>query len=256
MPVDGISLDLSGQAGIFLVLFARVGAVLMMLPGFSEESVPMRIRLLIPLGMTLALFAVLSARVAPMLTHERMLPGLVISEMLIGIAMGMIVRIMFFAAAMAGSIITMQVGLTSALVSDPSQGGQAPVLSKLVSLAALILCLGAGIHHMWIASIVRSYDVFTLGALPAAEDFMQLAVLTIGQAMTLALGLAAPLVIYGILFNVALGMASRVAPAIQLFFMAQPLNLMLGLALLTMIFGAILGTFADAMADWMRTGWV
>lgn len=239
----------------FLILFARVGAVLMLLPVFSDESVPMRIRLLIALGMTVGLWGMMRGQVMPFAHNDATLPAIIIAEMLVGLSLGMIVRIMFLAAAMAGSIISLQIGLTSAVVSDPSQGGSAPLLSKFVSVAAAVVCMGLAVHHLWIVSIIRSYTIFPVGGLPPAADFAQLALNTTTHAMGLGISLAAPLIVYGIIFNVALGLAARLAPAIQIFFVAQPLNLLLGMALFISTLGLVLTGFAQAMASWLQAGW-
>ncbi len=246
LPVD---------ASAFLILFCRVGAVLMLLPVFSEDAIPARIRLTLSLGMAAGLWGLLSARVIPVAQNSVTLPGIVIAEILTGLAIGMIIRIMFMAAAMAGSIISLQVGLSSALINDASQGGQASVLSKFVSVAAAVVCMGMGVHHLWIAAIVHSYAMFPVGGLPPAADFAQLAIATVGKSMSLAISLSAPLLIYGIVFNIALGLSARLAPAIQVFFIAQPLNLMLGLALFASLLGAILTCFSTAMTDWLQSGW-
>jgi len=247
LPVD---------ASAFLILFCRVGAVLMLLPVFSEDAIPVRIRLTMSLGMAAALWGLLSARVIPVAQNSVSLPGIVIAETLTGLAMGMIIRIMFMAAAMAGSIISLQVGLSSALINDASQGGQASVLSKFIGVAAAVVCMGMGVHHLWIAAIVHSYTMFPVGGLPPAADFAQLAIATIGKSMSLSLSLSAPLLIYGIVFNIALGLSARLAPAIQVFFIAQPLNLMLGLSLFATLLGAILNYFSSDMTDWLQSGWV
>ncbi len=246
LPVD---------ASAFLILFCRVGAVLMVLPVFSEDAIPARIRLTLALGMTAGLWGLLSARVIPVAQNSITLPGIVIAEILTGLAIGMIIRIMFMAAAMAGSIISLQVGLSSALINDASQGGQASVLSKFVSVAAAVVCMGMGVHHLWIAAIVHSYTMFPVGGLPPAADFAQLAIATVGKSMSLSISLSAPLLIYGIVFNIALGLSARLAPAIQVFFIAQPLNLMLGMALFASLLGAILTCFSSAMTDWLQSGW-
>lgn len=243
------------DATAFLVLFARVGAVLMLLPAFSEEAIPGRIRLLLGVGFTAGLFGLLEGRVAPVIRSDTALPGIVIAELMVGLAMGMIIRILFNAAAMAGSIVSMQVGLSSALIADPALGGQAPLLAKMVSVAAAVVCLGLGVHHLWIASLVQSYGLFPVGGLPPAEDFARLAVTATGNAMGLALSMAAPLLVYGIVFNVALGLAARMAPAIQVFFITQPLNILLGLSLFAVVIGASLTGFAEAMAAFMQNGW-
>ena len=246
---------LPAQATTFLILFARVGAVLMLLPVFSEDAVPGKIRLMLALGMSAGLWGLIGGRIAPLAVDSAALPGILIAEILTGLAIGMIIKIMFMAAAMAGSIISLQVGLSSALVNDTAQGGQAAVLSKLVSVAAAVVCMGMGLHHLWIAAIVHSYAMFPVGALPPATDFAQLAILTIGKAMSLSISLAAPLLVYGIVFNMALGLSTRLAPAIQVFFLVQPLNLLLGLALFASLLGGILTAFATAMTVWLQTSW-
>lgn len=243
------------DAATFLILFARVGAVLMLLPAFSEESVPAQIRLLAALGFSIGLYGLLNPKIAPAAHAEAGLPMIVIAEMLVGIAMGMIVKMLFSAASMAGSIASMQIGLASALVADPSLGGQSPLLARLIGLSALIVCMSVGVHHLWIASIVNSYALFPVGGLPPAQDFAMLAVRVLGQATGLGVSLAAPLILYGAIFNLGLGLAARVAPAIQVFFITQPLNLLLGLSLLAMVAGTMLTGFAAAMTDFMASGW-
>lgn len=249
--MDALPID----ATTFLILFARVGAMLMLLPAFSEEAVPSRVRLVMALGFSIGLYGLLSTKTAMAARSEAALPMIIIAETLVGIAMGMIVRMLFSAAAMAGSIVSMQIGLASALVSDPSLGGQSPLLARLIGLAAVIVCMSMGVHHLWIASIVNSYTLFPVGGLPPAQDFAMLAVRVLGEATSLGISLAAPLILYGAIFNLGLGLAARVAPAIQVFFITQPLNLMLGLALLGIVVGTMLNGFAAAMTTFMQNGW-
>lgn len=239
----------------FLIVFARVGAVLMLLPAFSDEAVPMRIRLIMALGFSIGLYGPLAPRVGSAALDVAGLPMIIIAEMLVGMAMGMIVRILFSAAAMAGSIVSLQIGLASALVVDPSLGGQSPLLARLLLLAAVVVCMALGVHHLWITSIVHSYGLFPVGGLPPGEDFAMLAVRVLGEATSLGVSLAAPLIVFGVLFNVGLGLAARVAPTIQVFFITQPLNVLLGLSVLAVVVGAMLNGFAAAMARFLQNGW-
>ncbi|MET1754357.1 flagellar biosynthetic protein FliR [Novosphingobium sp. RD2P27] len=248
-------LDLPLQVSAFLILFARVGAMLMLLPVFSEEAVPGRMRLLIAFGLSLGLWGLLSPTVLPAARDGNGLAGIIVIELCIGLALGMIVRLMFQAAIMAASIASTQTGLSSAVIFDPALGGQAPVLAKLVVLAATLVCLALGLHHLWIAAMIRSYDIFPVGAVPNLGDFASLAVATVGKSMALAVSMAAPLLVYGIVFNVALGFSARLAPTIQIFFIAQPLNILLGTALFAVVLGAMLSAFASAMSEWMQSGW-
>ena len=246
--------DLPFNAMAFLILFARVGSVLMLLPAFSDDGIPAQLRLMLGLSFTIGLYGFMSDRVAPAAARDSALAGTIIAEMLVGLSIGMIVRIMFSAAAMAGAFVSTQVGLSSALIADPSLG-QTPILAKFITVAATVACLAMGVHHLWIGAIVRSYDMFPVGVLPPIGDFARLAISATTQATGLALGMAAPLIVYGILFNVALGLAARMAPAIQVFFISQPLNLLLGMTLFTVTFGVALTGFARAMATFMQSGW-
>jgi len=247
--------DLALQASAFFIVFARVGAVLMLLPVFGDEAIPGRIRLLIAFGLSSAMYGLVGAPARAVVESGAALPAILVAELMTGLAMGMIVKILFFAVSMAGSIISTQIGLTSAVIFDPAQSGSAPMLSKFVAMAAALVCMGMQVHHLWLGAIVHSYQSFPIGGLPPAHDFAMLAVEAITRSMMLGVSLAAPLLIYGIVFNVALGVSARVAPAIQVFFIAQPLNLLLGLSLTAATLGTMLTYFATAMGDAMQGGW-
>jgi len=231
-----------------LLLFARVGTVSMLLPAFSEDAIPGRIRLLFGVGLAFGLYGPLNRIVTPIATAPIGFIALLVSEMMVGLALGMIVRIIFQSATMAGAIASMQIGLSSALVFDPAQGGQAPLLSRFAGVAAAVMCLSLNLHHLWIAAILKSYAAFPIGGLPSASGFAQLALQAVAQSMAIALSLVAPLILYGVLFNLALGLAARMAPTIQVFFIAQPLNILLGMTLLATTVGLMFTSFADAMA--------
>jgi flagellar biosynthesis protein FliR len=246
------SFDLSHldvQATAFLILFARVGTVLMLLPVFSEDAVPGRIRLLIALGMSIGLWGVLAPLMRTAAAAGGALPAVLLAELITGLAIGALVKIVFSAVSMAGSIISSQIGLSSALLYDASQGGQAALLSKFVTVAAAVVCMSLHVHHLWIGAIIESYRTFPIGGMPPAHDFLR------ADPETLGIGLSAPLLVYGIVFNVALGLSTRIAPAIQLFFIVQPLNILLGLAVMAMTMGGLLTGFAQAMAAYMQTSW-
>lgn len=241
---------------VFTLLFARVGAMLMLLPAFSDDAVPGRIRLFIALGVAAGLVPLLGPQIEPsfrpVMENDISLARMLLTEMVLGVALGLIVRLMFQAIIIAGALISLQVGLTSALVNDPSAGGQVPLLARFVSIAALLVCMATGVHHLWIAALVESYGVFSVGTVAPAADFVQLALSAAGGAMALGLSLAAPMIVYGIIFNSALGLAARLAPALQIFFIAQPLNLLLGLALTAAVLAAGLNGFAARMAEAIR----
>ena len=247
--------DLALQVSAFFIVFARVGSVLMLLPVFGEDAIPGRTRLMIAFAMSAALYAIVGAPARAAVEGGAVLPAVLVTELMTGLAMGMIVKILFFAVSMAGSVISIQTGLSSAVIFDPAQSGSAPLLSKFVGMAAALVCMGMQVHHLWLGAIVHSYQSFPIGGMPPAHDFAMLAIEAITRSMTLGLSLAAPLLIYGIVFNVVLAISARVAPAIQVFFIAQPLNLLLGISLTAATLGTMLTFFARAMGDAMQWSW-
>lgn len=244
--------ELPLQATAFLILFARVGAVLLLLPVLSEEAAPGQVRLLLAFAVSLALFGLLRPLVmASASATDTALLTIMVAELLTGLAIGLVIRTMFHAAAMAGALISLQVGLTTVFTFD-GQMGQVPLLAKLMALAAALVCFASGVHHHWIAAMVRSYSMFPVGGSLAAGDWLTLAVSTATQALSLAVSLAAPFILYAVIFNLALGFGARLAPTLQLFFVAQPLNLLLGFALFGLTIGGILTVFTERFAGWLQ----
>ncbi len=239
-----------------LILFARVGTMAMMLPAFSDDAIPARIRVLFGVGLAIGFHAPMAAVVQPFAAAPQGLIALLVSELAVGLSLGAIVRILFQAIGMAGGIISTQIGLASAVFFDPSMASQTTILSRFAVVGAATVCLALDIHHLWIEGALASYRTFPIGGLPDAGGFARLALAATQQSLLLAVSLSAPIVLYSIVFNLALGLASRMAPAIQIFFIAQPLNMLLGLALLAATAGAMFTVFADAMIGFFdAVGW-
>lgn len=248
--------DLPLHATAFLILFARAGAVVMLLPVFSEDAIPAQIRLFAAMGMTLGLWGFLSPTIAPFAEAKDLaLAAILVPEIVVGLSLGLIMRMMYQAISIAGSLISLQIGLTSAVIFDPGQSGHAPILSRFVGVAAAVVCFAMAVHHLWIGAIIKSYGLFPVGVFPNTADFADLAVRVAGNSLALGVSLAAPLLVYGIVFNVVLGLVARVAPALQVFFIAQPLNLLLGVTITAATLGAVLIAFAHSLAGWMNAGW-
>lgn len=247
--------DLPLQVTVLLLLFARVGAIVMALPIFSEEGVPVQIRLMMALGLTLGLSGLVGSHVtAP--AADGALIATTLSEGVTGLAIGLIVRMLFSAAATAGSLISMQIGLSSVLVPDALLGGQTPLLGRFLTVASLVMCMAMGVHHLWIGAIIHSYDQFPVGGTIPTGDLAHVAILAAARALELALTMAAPLIVYALVFNSALGLAARLTPSLQVFFVAQPLNMLFGLTLFAITLGVTLTGFSRAVTAFLKNGLV
>ncbi len=220
------------------LIFARLAALVMLIPGIGETFVPARIRLALAFVMTLCLYPVLSGAVPPVPPTVADLAGAVIKEVLIGLMIGGILRLFMNALAVTGEIVSIQTTLSFAQTANP---GQPPTTTVGVFLMVLCttLLFATGLHHMFIGAMVKSYTLFPIGRGIAVQDFGQLAVRTFGQTFSLGVQLAAPVIVFSLVFNIAVGFIGRVMPQFQVFFVATPLIVLLGLAVFALSLGTI-----------------
>ncbi len=228
------------------LLFCRIGAAVMVLPGLGEQEVPAPFRL----GLGLALVALLLPALAPNLPaapDTAMEAGrLILLEVLVGLWLGALARLVSIGFAIAGQLVALMLGLASALVPDQGMGGQGTATSRLFTLLTILLVLTTGLYALPLRALAESYAVLPAGdpwpAGAAAEAFAEAA----GESLALALRIAAPFIFGSIVLNVALGLLSRLAPQVQIYFVAIPGQLLAGIALLALLLPAILGAYGDA----------
>jgi flagellar biosynthetic protein FliR len=163
-------------------------------------------------------------------------------EVLIGLAIGAILRVFLGAMATAGEVISIATTLSFAQTTNPTLGQQNTTLATFLSLMASVLVMATDLHHLFIAAMVRSYTLFPFGHMPPVADFAQLEIRTTADAFTLAIQLAAPVLAFSLVFSLATGLVGRAMPQFQIFFAAAPLQMLLGLSLFAISLG-VMGTY-------------
>lgn len=239
--------DLPGMVFAGGLVFARVGSILMLMPGFAEPSIPMRIRLSFALLVAMMLGPIIAPSLPPMPAEPLPMAGMVMGEMIIGLMVGGIARILMSMAATAGQLIGMQSGLSFAQTFDPSQGQQGAIFATLLNLTFLVLMFATNLHHLLLLTTSNSYVVFPPGELPDFADTAEWALTAFSDAFRLGVQIAAPLIVFGLVFYLALGVLSRLMPQAQIFFIAMPSNIMVGLFILTISLGAMSAVWLDRM---------
>jgi flagellar biosynthetic protein FliR len=251
-----IGLDwLPNTAFVYLLLFSRIGAILMLMPALGEDMIPMRMRLSFALAFTLVVYPLLSASLPSMPADVMGIVGLIFHELAIGIMLGAIVRITVMATQVAGAIIAFQTGLSSAMAADPTQVGvQGAIFGSFLSFLGMVLIFATDLHHVALAATYDSYMVFPLDTPLMFGDAAQLAIRTVAGAFSVGVQMAAPFVVFGLVFNLGAGILARLMPALQVFFLLMPANIMIGLVLfamlLTMMMGWYLSHFEAHLAMW------
>jgi flagellar biosynthesis protein FliR len=251
-----IGLDwLPNTAFLYLLMFSRIGAILMLMPALGEDMIPMRMRLSFALAFTLVLYPLLSPSLPAMPEDVMAIIGLIFHELAIGIILGAIVRISVMATQVAGAIIAFQTGLSSAMAADPTQVGvQGAVFGSFLSFLGMVLIFATDLHHMALAATYDSYMVFPLDAPLMFDDAAQLAIRTVASAFSIGIQMSAPFIVFGLVFNLGAGILARLMPALQVYFLLMPANIFIGLALfamlLMMMMGWYLSHFEAQLAMW------
>ena len=227
------------------MIFARIGAVLLMLPGVGESYVPPRIRLSLALVVSLALWPVVSASLPALPATVGGMAGWIIREVLVGLAIGALLRMFLTALATAGEVVALQTTLAFAQTANPTQASPGSTLSAFLMILGTTLIFATNTHHLFIAGLVGSYDLIAPVRPLVTGDFTAMAVRTVADAFTLGVQLSAPVLVFAIIFNLASGLVGRVMPAFQVYFAAAPLSIILGLSVFALSLGVVGTVFID-----------
>jgi len=214
----------------FLFPLARIMGLIATAPILSNRAIPARIRMGFGAAMTLALIPALP----PSGLIVGSWPGLLalLQQMLIGIALGFSMRVVFTAIDLAGELIGLQMGLGFAMFYDPDNAAQSPVISEFLGLLAMLIFLAINGHLMLLAVIGNSFEWWPVGAdLFPANGWMAIARWgsTIFSAGVM---LALPVIAALLVVNIALAVLTRAAPTLNLFAIGFPVTLIAGFVML------------------------
>ena len=243
---------LPNDVAAFVLILARVGALVMLLPALGEENLSPRFRLTIAVLLAFVFWPFARPLYAVDADEPVRMIGLALSEVAVGLALGLVGRFVMSALSVAGNVIANQLGLGFVMTVDPTQGQQGAIVGTFLSLTALALIFASDLHHLVIGAIAASYEAFRPGAFPETGDAARLALDSAASAFKIGVQISAPFLVFGLIFNFGLGVLSRLMPQFQVFFVAAPLSLLLGFALLALVLGVLMGVFIDSLGDTLR----
>lgn len=241
---------ISQEVFAYLLIMTRLGASLMFIPALGDNTIPARVRVSLAIALTLVVYLVLHDQIPSMPTQTIKLVMLLAREALIGMIIGLFARLLMSAVHTAGTMIAMSSGLAAAQSFDPTQGSQSAMVSTLLTLMAVTLIFVTDIHHQLIWAMVNSYNVFPIGF--EALDFGGIAGMAaniVTHSFALGVQLAAPFIVYSLIFYISMGILVRMMPQLPVFFVAMPLNVALGLWVFALVVGSILRWFIVSFED-------
>lgn len=241
---------------IAFVLFCRIGGCLMLMPGFSSSRVPVNVRLFLAFSVTLALTPLLAGEITKSLTEDA--PAAVIrlfvSETLTGALIGFLARVFFGALETLSGVIAMSIGLTSALAGPMEENEPLPAITTLVTLTATTLVFITGLHWEVLRGLVASYSVLpVLGLFDARFDLVQVTD-SLTKSFFISLRISSPFIVYALITNFAIGLASKLVPQIPIYFITLPAVVAGGLVLFHATFKPFMQIFNTAFSTWLAAG--
>jgi flagellar biosynthetic protein FliR len=232
-------------AAAFMLIFARIGTMVMLLPGLGELTVSPRVRLTVALVLAAVIMPL--HRDAYQVDLRAFGPVLLMlgQELLVGAVLGLIARLTISALQVAGSVVANQVGLGFVTAVDPTQGQQGVLVGNFLSVLGVTMIFATDLHHLLIAALNDSYALFRPGEVPIVGDIAGVVTGTVASAFRIGIQLAAPFLVFGLLFNLGLGVLSRLMPQMQVYFVGMPLSIMVGFLILLLVVGAMMAAFLD-----------
>jgi flagellar biosynthetic protein FliR len=247
--------DPEGTVLALFAAFCRIGGCIMMMPGFSAARVSMQVRLFIAVAISMAILPIMWADIYPQVTgKDHAYIYLIATETVIGAVIGLVARYYVLGLQFAGTAMTMLIGFTPPPTADVLEDTAENQLTSMIGFTGLLILFMLDFHHVIFEAIAQSYRVMPIGV--GFDPHGMLITLTdsLRQTFMLMLRLASPFLIYGLLFNVAIGMVNKLAPQIPVYFISQPYLIMGGMFLLYLGIAAMLRLFADGFAPVMQGG--
>ncbi|MEM7169568.1 MAG: flagellar biosynthetic protein FliR [Pseudomonadota bacterium] len=233
------------------MIFVRVGTALIFLPGFGEAFIPIRIRLAAALLITLVVSPVVGTAIPPMPAQVSLIVLLILGESFVGLFLGLVARIIMSALSVAGMVISNMSALANALTNDPTAAQQGSIISSFLTMLGLLLIMVLNIHHLLLMAVIDSYALFVPGAPIMVGDFADVIAQVVSKSFILGFQLASPFVAFGIVFYLALGLLSRLMPQMQVFFIAMPLQIAMGLVVLFFALPVMIRWFLSSFEEIM-----
>ena len=217
------------QLMLFMMVLIRVVAILSALPVFNSRNLPVMVKVGLALAVALAIYPILDLGGAGGLDHWALLTMGVVGEVLLGACIGLLVRLLFAGLQMAGQVAGYQMGLAIANIMDPATSLQVPILAQAYNLMAMLIFLAIDAHHWFFRSLVESFSLLPLFHFRLSASVISHLVDTAGAMFVIAVKVGAPVIVVLLLTSVAFGLLARTVPQMNIFFVAMPLKIVVGL---------------------------
>jgi flagellar biosynthetic protein FliR len=226
---------------VFLLLIIRIGAIVLSLPLLSSRNVPAQLKVILIVMLSVALYP--RVQIQQVVIPQRLghFVLVVVSEMLIGLTIGLVAQILFAGIQLGGELMSQQMGLNIATIFDPHNAQQVSLVAHFQDVLAMLLFLSSAAHHWFIIAMAESLQSIPLAGLNTSGAALPVILTLLGRACVIAIQLAAPVSIALLLATLVLGVMARLVPQLNVFMLSFPATLGLGLVMLALALPSITG---------------
>lgn len=223
----------ANQIEVFILVLLRVTAIVITIPVISDASVPARFKAALSILITLIIFPLVLPKMPPTANyHLLILMYKMAGEVMIGLIIGFVARLVLAGIQIAGDMVGFQMGLSIANVIDPMTSEQVSIITELQYLIAMLVFLAVDAHHFFFSAIIQSYSILNPLSFHFSGQLMQLIFDFSKDMFVIALKLSAPLMAVMLFTNVGLGIVARTVPQLNVFIVGMPLQIAIGLIFL------------------------
>jgi flagellar biosynthesis protein FliR len=240
-----LHLDQLVAAAVFIA--ARVSGLMVFCPFFGNSAIPAPLKAGITMLITMLLYPVRGPLRVDLGSWEW--AGIAVSEVAIGLVLGLTANFMMEAALLAGQSLGVQMGYSLAALFDPTTQAETPVLAEFHQLAALLIFLQCGVHHWLLRAIVRSFAYLPTGVSIGTAAVTGGLLRAAGGIFLSGLQIAAPVLAATLVADVALGFLAKASPQMPVLFIGLAVKNLLGLAMLMALMAYWPQSFSERFAD-------
>lgn len=231
----------------FLALLMRGGGLLLAMPLFGGPGVPQHVKVGLGAFIALLLFPVVPPTAAPVEAIELML--VIAQELAVGLGMGFIVSMFFYALQVAGHLMDVPIGFGMVNVLDPHFGGQIPILGQFQNVLAVLVFFTINGHHAVLRTFAESYNLIPVGAAAWDGAIADVVVRAVSSSFSLGVRIAVPVMAAAFLTDVALGIVNRAVPQINVFITGYPIKIFIGILVVAVALPVYVGLLAAVFGD-------
>ncbi|WP_350334832.1 flagellar biosynthetic protein FliR [Coralliovum pocilloporae] len=236
-------------AFVFMLIFARVGTMVMLMPGVGEQTVSINIRLAFAIVTVLVLYPLVGPYYTAFPSSVVGILPILVGEVVIGLFIGLSIRLVLAAVQLAGTIIAFQIGISFAQSFNATLGIQGTVLDGFMTLLAIVMIFKVDLHHLLIAGFHDSFMLFPPGQGLPSGDLLMMAIQAISESFRIGTQISAPFIVFGLLFYLGVGLLQKLMPQAQIFFVAMPANIGFGLMLFIFLLAGMMMWYLEYVKE-------